>query len=53
MKDDLFLENSKSQKNDFSWVFTEGHMLLCHALIIHAAQLFGKHWVAHIKYKLR
>ncbi len=23
MKDDFFVENSKSQKNDFSWVFTE------------------------------
>ncbi len=23
MKDDVFVENSKSHKNDFSWVFTE------------------------------
>ncbi len=23
MKDDFFVENSKSQKNYFSWVFTE------------------------------
>ncbi len=23
MKDDVFVENSKSQKKDFRWVFTE------------------------------
>ncbi len=29
MKDDFFfVENSKSQNNDFSWVFREGHKLL-------------------------
>ncbi len=38
MKNDFFVENRKSQKNDFSWVFRDGHICLSKPVCISSAE---------------
>ncbi len=59
MKDDfVFVENSKSQKKDFSWVFTERvtyitggvcFIFVLEKLLLHYMSYFLQHYISLIK----